>query len=333
MANGRSKGITGGLCYNLDSRFGESDVTISSGEILSVSIEQSPIPPGYTFSQSSLQAYADCPRRFWLTYIRQLPWPAVEATPVQAHEQLMRLGQEFHRLVQRAEIGMDPDLLAARLRDPLDLWFSGYRHHRPTDLPTGHIELEYSTRIPLDVGSTERKDAPDVFLTALFDLLAVDARSRAVIIDWKTSRQRPQIATVQRRLQSRVYPYVLVEASKHMPWGPLEPEQVEMRYWYTAAPDLPISLPYDRRQHAENERDLRQLIASILRGSEEADFPKVEDTESNRMRYCRFCAYRSRCDRGAVPGPLQEFADFDDSALDDLDDLIFDLSDIQELAF
>ena len=51
------------------------------------------LPPTFSFSQSSLQAYEDCPRRFWLAYVEQLPWPAVEASPIREHEALMRLGE------------------------------------------------------------------------------------------------------------------------------------------------------------------------------------------------------------------------------------------------
>ena len=65
--------------------------------------------PSFTFSQSSLQAYTDCPRRFWLAYVEQLPWPAVEASPIHEHEEQMRLGERFHRLVQRTEVGIAPN--------------------------------------------------------------------------------------------------------------------------------------------------------------------------------------------------------------------------------
>ena len=82
------------------------------------------LPVGFAFSQSSLQAYEDCPRRFWLTYVQQLPWPALEASPIQEHERLMRLGEAFHRLVERSEIGMEGELLAANLERPLADWFN-----------------------------------------------------------------------------------------------------------------------------------------------------------------------------------------------------------------
>ena len=66
------------------------------------------LPETFAFSQSSLQAFTDCPRRFWLAYVEQLPWPAVEASPVQEYEEHMRQGALFHRLIERAEIGMEP---------------------------------------------------------------------------------------------------------------------------------------------------------------------------------------------------------------------------------
>ena len=65
-----------------------------------------------------------------------------------------------------------------------------------------------------------------------------------MILDWKTSQRRGDAGGLRRRLQSIVYPYVLIEASKALPWGPIEPHQVEMRYWFTAAPSRPVVLPY-----------------------------------------------------------------------------------------
>lgn len=292
------------------------------------------LPDDFVFSQSNLQAYVDCPRRFWLTYIRQLPWPAVEAAPIQQHEHLMRMGAAFHRLVQRAEIGMDPTILAADLTDPLDMWFAAYCQARPDDLPTTVVEVEHtlSTRL----ATHDSPDTPTFRLAALYDLLAVEPGERAVIVDWKTSRRRPDPIHVRQRLQTRVYPFLLVEASRDLPWGPLRPDQVEMRYWFTAAPHQPIVFAYDAAQHADNAEYVRRLIYEIATAQSDEDFPKVPDTEANRRRFCRFCVYRSRCDRGEVPGDLDEqdaAIDFDAQDAVTPDALDFTLDDVQELAF
>ena len=119
------------------------------------------LPPNFTFTQSSLQAYQDCARRFWLAYIQQLPWPAVEAAPVDEHERLMRRGQRFHRLVERTEIGLDPERVAAQI-DPVDdpdlaAQFDAWLEHRPRDLPqpVREVEVLLSTALPMPTGRSD----------------------------------------------------------------------------------------------------------------------------------------------------------------------------------
>ena len=287
------------------------------------------LPEDLVFSQSSLQAFADCPRRFWLTYVQQLPWPAIEISPVQEHVYLMRLGEAFHRAVQRAEIGIDPDLIAPRLQDPVDQWFRDYRAYRPADLPREFTAVETLLAIPLRAAES----GPTYRLAAKFDLLAIAPQTRAVIVDWKTTQRRTDPATLRRRLQSQVYPYLLVEASAAMPWGPLAPEQVEMRYWFTAAPDQPVHIGYNAQLHAANHATLQRLLAQILAGQGEEDFPKVPDTEANRQRLCAYCAYRSRCDRGDQPGSMDMLSDPDDLLRDPATAPEFSLDELAELAF
>lgn len=283
----------------------------------------------FVFSQSNLQAYVDCPRRFWLTYVQQLPWPAVEAGPVQAQEYVMRLGESFHRAVQRAEIGIDTDLIAAQLEDPLDLWFAAYLRHRPNDLPTNEVNVESVLTTPFQAD----ENGPIFRLAAKYDLLAIDPSERAIIVDWKTTRHRTDPLRLRRRLQSQVYPYLLVEASASLPWGPLTPEQVEMRYWFTAEPDNPVILRYDTHQHQANHKTLQRLVGQIISGQGEADFPKIPDTDANRNRVCAYCTYRSRCDRGIYAGFLDEAAEAEEMFLEPETELEISLDDVQEIAF
>ncbi len=284
----------------------------------------SPLPETFAFSQSSLQAYEDCQRRFWLAYVEQLPWPAIEASPVQEYEQVMRLGANLHLLIQRAEIGIDPEQLAFGLEPPLATWFAAYLRHRPADLPKSFVEAERVLTIPLG----------GYRLAAKFDLITAEPDGRVVIIDWKTSRQRTEPNTLRRRMQTLVYPYVLVEASAGLPWGPVQPEQVEMRYWFTAAPGLPVVFRYDRAQHEATHAQLQAIVGNILTGRSEADFPKAPDTEINRKRLCSYCIYRSRCNRGIAAGDLAEVVDAEEFFAIDLESALeFTLADVDELAF
>jgi CRISPR/Cas system-associated exonuclease Cas4 (RecB family) len=296
------------------------------------------LPPNFTFNQLSLQAFKDCPRRFWLAYIEQLPWPAVEASPVQEHEELSRQGKRFHRLVERTEIGMDADHVASQIdqfADPaLASQYAAYLAHRPRDLPTAvhEVELMLSTALPL--GDQRGGETPVVRLVAQYDLVAAEERGRVVIIDWKTGRRVPSKPIIQEHMQSVLYPFVLVEASAGLPWGPVRPEQVEMRYWFTAAPEQPMVFPYDGAQHDRIRVRLQKLIDAIERGKTEADFPKVEDTPANRRRFCAFCVYRSRCDRGTQAGDVEEMVDPTDFFSGDVGgSLEFTLDEVEEIAF
>jgi hypothetical protein len=289
---------------------------------------ESILPDDFVFSQSNLQTYADCPRRFWLSYVQRLPWPAAEASPVQEYEYIMRLGSAFHRAVQRAEIGIPPEFIAPQLDEPLDEWFASYLQHRPRDLPTTIVQTESVLAMPFQVGG-----GPIFRLIAKYDLLTIEPAQRAIIIDWKTSRRRTEPSTLRQRLQSQVYPYLLVEASAQLPWGPIAPEQVEMRYWFTAAPDEPVILRYDATQHAANRQLLQRLVAQILAGEDEADFPKLPDTDANRQRFCAYCTYRSRCDRGILAGDIHEVADEEAMTFDPTSSVEVRLDDIPEIAF
>ena len=315
------------MCYNdgsCEKPFGLMEI---QRERFTVSLK---LPSTFAFSQSSLQSYVNCPRRFWLAYVEQLSWPALEASPYDEHEQLLRLGWQFHQLVEREAAGLPTDLLTEGLDYPLDEWFESYLRHRPADLPTEVVEVESVLSAPLAV------EAGQYRLVARYDLIAVGgegADRRAVILDWKTNKRVTRRSTMQQRMQTLVYPYVLVEASAGVPWGPLAPEQVEMHYWFTAAPAEAISFGYNRELHTANRAKFEQLLNEILSGEREKNFRKVADTDENRKRFCGYCIYRSRCDRGVVAADLDEY-DEEEFSDEDLERALdFTLEDVQELAF
>lgn len=289
------------------------------------------LPEDFRFSQTSLQVYDDCKRRFWLSYIQQVPWPAVQASPIAEHERVMRLGQAFHRLVERAEEGVlaqDSGAPLDGLDMPLAAWFRAYLQHRPNDLPVAHTAVESALDVPLALNGV------GIRLVAKYDLIAAEKRGRAVIVDWKTGRKRPEPATLSRRLQTAVYLYVLVEASKRLDWGPILPEQAEMRYWFVAAPEHPIVFTYDSAQHEANRRRINAIVTGILASTTEAEFSKVPDTDFNRKYLCGFCTYRGLCNRGEHATNVAELEDAEllgveegyagmDFGLDDVDALAF----------
>ncbi|MEX1019493.1 MAG: PD-(D/E)XK nuclease family protein [Litorilinea sp.] len=303
-----------------------------------------PFPDDFAFSQSSLQAYEDCPRRFWLAYVQQLPWPALEAAPALEYEQQLRWGSVFHKLVERAETGLH--VPAANLPTPLAEWWDAYANHRPRDLDLGRREVEFVLNATLTRSGQSPPDQAEQDATvpgaiyrvaAKYDLIAIVEDGPIIIVDWKTGARRPRPETIQRKWQTALYPFVLVESAANLDWGPIDPERIELRYWFTAEPENPIIFRYSRLRHEETRTRLTATVREIFAGVGERDFPKIPDTEANRLRFCQFCIYRSRCDRGISAGPLDEtLNDTLDTSLDEnllANALDFTLDDVGELAF
>ncbi|MEW5828170.1 MAG: PD-(D/E)XK nuclease family protein, partial [Chloroflexota bacterium] len=89
-------------------------------------------PDLLTYSQSSLQDYADCPRRFQLRYLDRLKWPGVETEPALENEMRQLEGQVFHRLVQQHLVGIPAGRLEKLANTPnLSRWWDNYLQHRP----------------------------------------------------------------------------------------------------------------------------------------------------------------------------------------------------------
>ncbi len=250
------------------------------------------LSPSFIFSQSSLSAYAACPRRFELRYVSEQAW--VQSVPFLERERMLDLARRLHHLIQQHTSGLSAEQLTrAAEEEDADLarWWRNYLAHPVPGLPEDR-RAEVALSMPMGAHR----------LLAKYDLLAL-GRGRAVIVDWKTGRRRPSRDELLSRLQTRVYRYLLVEAGATLTGSPFTPGQVTMVYWFAEAPAQPEVLPYDSAQHAEDGRYLSEMVAQI---EAETGFPLTADETR-----CRPCAYRSLCDRGAVVG-MGEDVDMDD---------------------
>ena len=80
-----------------------------------------------TLSQSSLQDYHDCPRRFELRYLQHLAYPAIETEPALENEKHQQEGEYFHRLVQQHLIGIPAEQVGKLANTPnLQRWWENY---------------------------------------------------------------------------------------------------------------------------------------------------------------------------------------------------------------
>jgi predicted RecB family nuclease len=256
------------------------------------------LPRDFDFTQSNLQNYVDCPYRFYLRYGLRLKWPALLVDEALKFEQHGQLGARFHQLVQQylLEIPQDRlDALAAADPDPkMQVWWENFINHVPDSL-TGRKFVE--TILTSDLAGQR--------IAAKYDLVLFTDDSQWKIIDWKTSQKRPRVDWLLSRVQTRLYRMVLMRAGQTLiKDAKLAPDDITMNYWFAAFPDAMVSLPYDQAHFEADQTYLAGLITEIISKDPEA-FIKTDD-----INQCRFCVYRSHCDRGVEAGSLSDFEDF-----------------------
>ncbi|HNT25724.1 MAG TPA: PD-(D/E)XK nuclease family protein [Anaerolineales bacterium] len=289
--------------------------------------------PDLQFSQSSLQDFVDCQRRFQLRYLLRLAWPAVESEPVMENERHMRLGAQFHQMIHQHLLGVPSERLANMLHDEILLgWWENYQAFLASDLgqalnagqPTEFTHLH--PEIGLASASLGCR------LVAKYDLIVHTPSGKILIFDWKTSRHRPKRTSLSERVQTRLYPYLLVQAGAHLNAGqPIHPSQIEMIYWFANFPEQPESFPYDDRKYAADEGYINDLLAQILHKNAAASpLPGSQFPLTSDEKRCRFCAYRSLCDRGVQAGTV-DLMDLDDE--DTTIPITLDLEQIGEIEF
>ena len=264
------------------------------------------LPIDFRFSQGSLQDFVDCKYRFLLRYMKRLAWPASVTEPAIEHERRMYLGAWLHQLIQQHRLGVPEERLRAMVKDQeLMRWWEHYLQDSPADLPNmQHVELVLTAPLA------------GYRVMAKYDLVALDPGRAAVIVDWKTASRPPPYNQLAGRLQTKVYPYVLAQSGQELNQGvPIQPDQIEMIYWFSNQPHSPVRFHYEEEQYARDEAYLTSLVGQI-EDLEEADFERTSDE-----RLCRYCVYRSLCERGERAGDLDAWGDVDE----DEDEWDFDL--------
>jgi hypothetical protein len=275
------------------------------------------LPEGFLFSQSNLQDYVDCQRRFQLKHMLHQAWPAVEVEPYLENERLMDQGARFHKIVHQHLIGVPESQISQSISgdDVMQIWWSNYL----SSIKDGLLGMIGGQGNSLFEEITLSIPIGEFRLIAKYDLLIIQAGSKLLILDWKTSQNHPKRRWLVDRLQTHIYPFVLTGAASGFLGGkPPNPDQIEMIYWFTNQPQQPERFSYNGSNHQEDARYLGELIANINSKSESI-FPLTLD-----VKRCLFCTYRSLCNRGVKPGDLQHLDEWIEPESPDEVNLDFD---------
>ena len=269
------------------------------------------LPVDFRFSQNNLQDFTDCPRRFELKYLLQQDWPAMVSEPIQEYEHLQILGSRFHTLVQQNLAGLPKEKLEIMLDDPnLIRWWKNYL--------TFIEKYSYSRRL---VEYPHIIHFHDYRLVAKYDLLIFEEDGNTTILDWKTTQHRTTSSVLRSKLQNLVYPYVLAESYKEA----FRPENIQMIFWFPEFPSEPEVSHYSTELHKQKEQFLYKLIDTIT----QLKIGEFELTEDDRK--CKYCIYRSLCDRGIQAGDLTSKDKEEGPGSDENDP--FNFNEIEEIEF
>ena len=205
----------------------------------------------------------------------------------------MQRGAQFHQMAHQYLLGVPEETISRHIADDevIKRWWRNFASMPKFE---DQISPEISLSAPLD----------EFRIMAKYDLLSINTTSfKATIYDWKTSLKRPQRKNLISRMQTRVYPYLMVKAGAQFTpqsGSHISPDQIEMIYWFTDYPDEPAHFPYSQEQFESDETYLRDLVAKIKNlGDEDAHL-------TNDEWPCRYCKFRSLCNRGVEAGPLEE---------------------------
>ncbi|MEO1440861.1 MAG: PD-(D/E)XK nuclease family protein [Chloroflexota bacterium] len=277
------------------------------------------LPADFQFSQTSLHDWQTCKRRFKYRYLDERAYPAPQTADQIEFEQHAQRGDTFHQLVHQHLVGIDENKLAAGITDAqVSGWWEQYLTHGLANIPQPrHAEVLLTAPIG------------DYRLLAKYDLIAVEPGKRAVIVDWKTSEFRPSRSTLERRMQTIVYRYLLVEAGAYYNDDqPIPLEQVEMVYWFANFPTQPEVLQYSAAQYHEDKTFLTNLVRDI---AAESTFPLLPESDIDRV--CRFCNYRSLCWENVTAGTLADMNALETESDTEDFDVEIDLDQIAEIEF
>jgi hypothetical protein len=264
------------------------------------------LPNGFLFNQGNLQDYMDCQRRFQLRHMLHQAWPAIEVEPFLEFERISELGSRFHKIVRQQLSGVPESSIDLSVSEDevLQDWWENYKHSindgilKQIQQVGNKLYVEQILTIPLG----------KFRLIAKYDLLVIQPDGKILIIDWKTSKNRPKQKWLENRLQTHVYPFVFsLAAASINDNNPIDPGKIEMLYWFSNQPEKPERFYYNNAALNADAGYLSNLTTEISQKTE-ADFQLTFDE-----KHCLFCTYRSLCDRGVKPGDLHQLEEWQES--------------------
>ncbi len=271
----------------------------------------------FDYSQNKLHDYLECPRRFELRYLVQRIWPAVHSEPVLELEEQINNGKIFHLMAQQYFSGIHPEEILLQVgNEKITTWWKAFL-----------LFAEPFKNLPHQSEVMIRSKFNNSSLVGIFDLLVYSPGKKITIIDWKTNHIKPTRKNLEQHIQTRLYPVLLTFGGKQWNNGnKVQPDQIEMIYWFANFPDEPQSFLFSEQQYQADLNFIQDLINQI-ETTKSGEYPLTE-----HQKRCNFCNYRSLCGRGSSPGSTEELGNVELEYLyEEIEEI--DMKQIGDIAF
>jgi hypothetical protein len=213
-------------------------------------------------------------------------------------EEQINNGKIFHLMAQQYFSGINPDVILMQVENvKISTWWKEF-----LTFAESYNNLPHQSEVLISSKINNKH------FVGVFDLLVYSPGEKITIIDWKTNQVRPSRKNLKQHIQTRLYPLLLIAGGKQ--WNDnneIQPDQIEMIYWFANYPDEPQSFLYSEHQYQSDLNFIQDLINQI-ETTNVGEFPLTAN-----LKQCNFCNYRSLCGRGSKPGSAEDFesADFE----------------------
>lgn len=227
------------------------------------------------FSQSALEIFQKCRRRFQYRYIDGLYWPAKWGIDAEIEKELEK-GRKFHLLAERYYI--DGSLQDQIVEDSeLSAWLKRLKRFLP-----------YSKHI-ISSEQELRCSKKNLKFLAKYDLLNYNKEKKMIeLYDWKTDKKSLLGKELQNSTQSRFYLYLFKKAGQRYFSDKYDLENNPILiYWNPRFPEEKKIITYTDEDFSNDSHYFENLVEKILN---EDKFPMTDN-----LNICQYCEYRPIC--------------------------------------
>lgn len=229
----------------------------------------------FYFSQNSLNTFKQCFLKFNYKYIEGINFRKDE----EGYYENIETGLNFHLLCNRYFIGIDPFIgKDTKDKDNLNKWYNNLIETIPMKEDNEYLS-EYTIKMQKNT----------IKLQANYDLIILKKDS-IEIWDFKTENRKPKVEDLKKRMQTKVYMYVLME-NLNLINKEINYDKLKMVYFNPQFENSKVEITYSLEEHTFNEESIKAIIDSI----NEYEF-KGNYFEGLKKKACNYCEFYRLCE-------------------------------------